>query len=535
MKLIRLTVIMVTLLAAMPLAAADICTEQVPTQQGPVIGLATADGQVCEYRGIPYAKPPVGELRWQNPIPAQERSSVLTADSFSPVCVQSEDNTFKMPGEKKDVISEDCLYLNIWRPAKSGTFPVMVWIHGGSLLSGAGSLGIYRGDNIASRSDVILVSINYRLGALGFMAHPDLALEDPNDSTGNYGLLDQVAALRWVNDNIAGFGGDPGNITIFGESAGGWSVCNLLAAPPAAGLFDKAIIQSGGCDTTLDIEQGYQDSRELVELAGCQGDDPLGCMRLKSPDEILKAMGGFGKNNVLSPESFKFRWVPHHDGYALEQAPIHALRSGKFNQVPLMVGANRDEIKLFTVVLPGVRLAPKHLVRLFYKNMLDKQSLPELEALYPYRDYRRPADAAIDAFGDMALGCKCFDAANAVAGKQPVYYYRFDYDKHLGPHVAGAAHAIEIPFIFSSLDRPPVNLFFSRGQTKKAQVLSDQVMSYWTNFAKTADPNGPGLVEWPEYDKNTKMKIYLDRPVTTRATDNVQKCEFWSEQGLGLK
>jgi para-nitrobenzyl esterase len=451
--------------------------------------------------------------------------------------MQGKDNSFTVPGERPLPRSEDCLYLNIWRPNKEGTFPVMVWIHGGSLTSGSGSYGIYRAGRLAFEGDVVVVTINYRLGPFGFLAHPGLSAEDPEGSSGNYGLLDQIEALKWVKHNIAAFGGDPQKVTIFGESAGGWSVCNILASPKAEGLFHRAVVQSGGCDTVKSLDEGFKDGRKFALNLGCSGPDAVSCLRGKSAQEIEAGKGlkkEEDEEGLLNINDLGFTWVPHVDGKVLKQVPIDALASGEYNRVPLMVGSNRDEAKLFTVVMPGIRLAPKPLVKKALEKMRGPEFRESIERLYPYSLYNRPADAVIDALGDAVLGCKCYQAAEKASPYQDVYYYRFDFDKHLAPDMAGACHALEIPFIFNTLDQPPVNLFITNFQIKKAETLSKAMTAYWTNFAYTGDPNGPGLTSWPAYSTDEKQRMYLDMSMQVRHTDNVEKCEFWEKEAVSM-
>ncbi len=520
-------------------AISGVCDQEVPTAQGPVVGKELEKFRACEYKGIPYAAPPVGELRWKPPKPALSRSGVLDAFEFGCRCISSGSGS-GVPRYMLPDMSEDCLNLNVWRPDRKGEFPVMVWIHGGSLTVGTAAEPIYWGGMLSAFEDVVVVSLNYRLNYFGFLAHPALSEEDPHGSSGNYGLMDQVAALQWVKNNISQFGGDPENVTIFGESAGGWSVCSLLASPLAGGLFHKAVIQSGGCDTVKSLDAGFEHGEEFARDLGCaDSEDVLSCMRDMEPKEIKKALkkakkkkddgGGFDVKSML-----EFTWVPHVDGHALADVPVEAIRAGEFNRVPLLVGSNRDEVKLFAIALPGVRLAPKCLVSKFMESMVGEESVEELIELYPYKEYRRPADAAIDAMGHMALGCKCFQAAEAVSDYEEVYYYRFDYDKHLLPHMVGAAHGLEIPFLFGNLKKPPANWFLTRSQTKKGREITGIMMRYWADFAKTGDPNDADLVEWPAYDKGSRQRMYLDLPAKADKATNVEQCGFWKEQGLTL-
>ncbi len=530
-------------MAVMALAApalADVCTDAVPTAEGKVLGRANAKLAVCEYKGIPYAADPVGELRWKAPQRPAERAAALDAFEFGHRCI-SPGSGSGAPSSMLPAMGEDCLNLNVWRPAKSGSFPVMVWIHGGSLQTGSGAEPLYDGAHLAAGQDVVVVTINYRLNYYGFLAHPGLSAEDPDHSSGNYGLLDQIAALKWVKENIANFGGDAATVTIFGESAGGWSVCNLLASPLAAGLFQRAVIESGGCDAVTSMEKGLKAGEEFARKLGCPGDD-VACMRKLSPDQIAESLKKAGeaerkelkgnKKDLFSVDAHKEEWIPHVDGWALKQVPVDALRSGEYNRVPLMVGTNRDEFKLFTIAVPGAREIPKRTLEKYYGKAFGQDALKRTEELYPWSAYRRPADAIFDALGDMALGCKCYDGAMAAAQYTPVYYYRFDYDKHLAPHLIGAAHGVEIPFVFDNLDAFPVSILLASWQKKSAAQLSGIMMKYWANFARTGDPNGQGLTQWPAFTPDQQLRMYLDLPLRVAPTDNVEKCEFWEKQGF---
>ena len=527
---------MVLLLAGAVARAEEVCQQPVSTSEGPVAGLS--EGGVCAFKGIPYAKPPVGELRWRTPEAPAKHEQALEAKTFGPECSQIEMAPAYLRIGQKPKRSEDCLYLNVWRPQKSGAFPVMVWIHGGGLTSGAGSDAMYWGDRLAAKKDVVVVTFNYRLGALGFLALRGLSAEDPRQSSGNYGLLDQVQALKWVKQNIANFGGDPNNVTIFGESAGGWSVCLHLASPLSAGLFQHAILESGGCDTTRTMDQGFSDGNDFAAKLGCSGPDAVSCLRSKSADQVVGAMKTRKEStgDFLSLKNWNHIWAPHEDGWFLKETPIKSLQSGNYNKVPFMVGSNRNEAKLFAAENKVTnRMTPKSKVKAAVKKSIGPELAPEFEKLYPYQNYRRTMDALVDAKGDITLGCKCFEAAEATAPAEPTYYYRFDYDRSREPLLLGAAHAVEVPFIFDSLDRSFFRLLYSGGQKKAARPLVEEVMSYWTNFAKSGNPNGPGLKEWPAYDREKRSRMILDLPLQVESADNVAKCEFWRVHGSDLK
>jgi len=514
--------------------ADDVCSAPVATAAGPVAGVGEPDAAACGYKGMAYAAPPVGPLRFRPPQPPAPHADVQVADAFSPWCMQRYHPGILDRNDRSVPTGEDCLYLNVWRPEKSGVFPVMFFIHGGGFIGGSGATGMYQGERLAAAEDVVVVTINYRLGAFGFLAHPALAAEAGQEGEGNYGLLDQLAALRWVRDNIAGFGGDPGNVTIFGESAGGWSVCSLLASPLATGLFHRAIIQSGGCDVAKTTAEAEADGRAFAAGLACDGPGAADCLRQKSADEILAAQKATKVDNLFDLRAMmRYQWIPVIDGRALTETPIAALRGGRAAAVPLLVGSNRDELKIFTFDYPGIRLLPAVVVDRVLRETFGPDALAEIHRLYPFAG-RRPMDAAIEAVGDATMTCKCFDAAEAQAPRAPVWYYRFDYDDHRAPHLYGAGHALELPFIFDTFDQRDFDVFFSAAQARRAQALSRPMMRYWADFARTGDPNGPGLPAWPRYDDG-RGRMYFDLPLATRPTDNVEKCGFWERQGVSLK
>jgi len=505
--------------------AEDLCREPVETQQGPVSGLPVKDLSACAYKGIPYAAPPVGELRWKAPEPAVKRAATLEAKNFGPSCLQQEN--FGSGGKSKS-FSEDCLTLNIYRPARSGTYPVMFWIHGGGYTIGAGSYEMYDGSRLAAERGVVVVTINYRLGAFGFLSLPELAAEDPHQGSGNYGLLDTIAALEWVRDNIAGFGGDPKQVTIFGESAGGVSVCSLLASAPAAGLFQRGIIESGGCDLARPQDKGYRDGAKFAEAVGCAGEKPLACLRAKPAQEVLRH------------ESAMPVTATQIDGYALTDQPLAVIQSGKYNRVPVMVGNNRDEGNMFLLVVPGATIASRGLATKALKKMMGPRA-DEVLKQYSFSDYRRPFFLLAAIFAD-GFGSRGFMAAEALAPASPVYYYRFDWDEEALHKTLGAFHGLEIPFVFGNLNlhlrQSMLKLALNHRAVKAGRPLSEEMMSYWTNFAKTGDPNGPGLPAWPAYSKDQRERIILDReirsaPLTAQELGRYQYFSGFSIEELG--
>ena len=478
----------------------------VKTHSGSVEGKVqdTKAGPTRAFLGIPYAAPPVGPLRWQPPQPAASWKGVRESTSFGSRCMQPslyDDMIFRDPGG-----SEDCLTLNIWTPAgaKPGDkLPVMVWIYGGGFTTGGTSEPRQDGAHLATKG-VIVVSFNYRLGIFGFFTHPELAAESPSHSTGNYGLMDAVAALNWVDTNIKEFGGDPKNKTIFGESAGSFAVSALMASPQAHGLFERAIGESGGAlgGPTLRFEPAAVREPRDADFARTElHADSLAALRAIPGEQLLKdaAKGHFG---------------PDVDGSFLPESPAAIFAAGKQNDVPMMAGWNHDEGgsgKAETTVTPtgGSSAAPttdgpSDLTRL--KDAADKDfgehaaaflaafpATTDAEALTRLQQY---ATARFIAFGTWK-----WLEAQVQTGKQPAYRYRFDLvppPDPARPGRYGVFHSDDIEYVFGNIDS-------RKGITWRPEdyAMSEQMMTYWTNFARTGDPNGNGaqadLPKWPAY------------------------------------
>ncbi len=500
-------------------AAAGVCDEAVEVSSGLVRGQADAETATCGYKGIPFAAPPVGELRFRAPRPPSRWEGVFEADAFGDRCMQK--GTMALVDKGQDLgMSEDCLYLNVWRPAKSGVFPVMVWIHGGGYTGGTGSTEMYWGDRLSETGDVVVVSINYRLNVFGFMALPALRAEDENDSVGSYGSLDQVAALGWVQENIAGFGGDPDNVTIFGESAGGWSVCTMMATPLNKGVFHRAILESGGCESSSSVETGYEQGRKVMGNLGCAADD-LECLRAVDAETLLDQTGS---------QLDGFVWVPRHDGYLLADSPLKTIQAGRHNKTPFMAGSNRDEVDVLLKLVPQFKYMTK---RSYQKKMKKYLGVTESEAerlaeLYPPDEYGKPVDAFGQMMTDAGLGCPTYNGMAEVSTHDPpVYYYRFDYDEMKMGKTIGAVHAMEMPFVFNSMDRKPISLLYGPKRIERASELTRVMQGYWVNFARHGDPNGKGLPAWPEFALDAPHVQALDQPVRTEAAEMEDRCEFW--------
>jgi len=456
------------------------------TDKGVVRG-TRVDG-VRSFLGVPYAAPPVGEMRWRPPQPASAWHGVRDATALGPHCAQ--------PATPFGVAStsEDCLYLNVYTPSfvvpELGLAPVMVWIHGGALV--VGESDDYDPADLVARG-VIVVTINYRLGAFGFLSHPALTAESPNHASGNFGLLDQQAALRWVQRNARAFGGNPRNVTIFGESAGGLSVHSQLASPLATGLFDRAIIQSGAYlldPPTLAAAEAAGST--FATRAGCAV-QTVACLRSLPVTTVLARQAGGS---------------PTVDGYVLTQSLAGAFTSGAFNHVPVVQGSNHDEWRLFvaqTEATTGAPLSAAAYVPTVAATLgISIAAATALTAAYPLSAYPSPS-IALGAVGtDAIFACNARRVAGLLSQHVPTYQYEFNDPNAPQPFFpsvsfpTGAYHAAELQYLFG----------FSRGTppfTSEQVALSQTMVRYWTRFAWAGNPNAPRTPDWPRYDTATQL------------------------------
>lgn len=459
---------------------------------GPIVKIRTGavegktDGKVKAFLGIPYAAPPVGDLRWKPPQPAARWAGVRPATEFGHHCMQG--TVYRRPDFPDSGPSEDCLVLNVWVPVthESGKLPVMVWIHPGGFAAGTGSGPGQNGANLAQHG-VIVVNMNYRLGIFGFFVHPELAKESGHNSAGNYGLMDQLAALRWVHDNIAAFGGDPGNVTIFGESAGAQSVNAQMASPLAKGLFRKAIAESGsvfGPDGADLMSARAESDPKLVKDR--LGVSTLAELRAVPADKLLDTFGH-------APVAFTFQNVDA-DGYFLPEPVAAIFAAGKQNDVPLLVGWNHDEASGTPFAITPTADFMKETAK---KDFGDKADA--FLKLYPIDSDELMRRSAMDYASDkwISLETWYWPEAQLKTGKQPVYRFRFDQgptQKDPKAPRMGAYHSVDVQYVFGNLDANPY-----MDWTAGDRQVSDIMQRYWSNFAKSANPNGSNLPHWPTY------------------------------------
>jgi para-nitrobenzyl esterase len=520
---------------AIVVLATSVAGAQVKTESGAVEGTTSADGRIRVFRGIPFAAPPVGELRWQAPRPPAAWQGVRKAAAFGNRCTQGRvfsDMIFR------DEVSEDCLYLNVWTPAKDPgeRLPVMVWIYGGGFQAGSASEPRQDGEKLAGKG-VVVVSMNYRLGVFGFFAHPELTKESGRNASGNYGLLDQIAALEWVKKNIAAFGGDPGKVTIFGESAGSFAVSALMASPLAQGLVHRAIGESGAFFARPGGTLGPL-SLTAAEASGTKFGDALGAsslaaLRAKPADEVLQAaLKGQGQGPGL-------RFAPIIDGHVLPREVPAIYAEGRQMHGPLLAGWNADEVR------GGVVLAKEKPTAANFTERVRKQFGADADAIlkhYPAGSDEEALESAASLGSDMFISYATWKwiEAHLQTGRSPVFRYRFDRRIPIAPDTMvngiaatakdiGARHAGEIEYVFGQLDSVPKVTWEDADRR-----LSDLMLAYWSNFARSGDPNGAGLPSWPRYDKATGYQVmHLD--VEPRAKPDADRARYEAIDAITAK
>jgi para-nitrobenzyl esterase len=462
------------------------------------------------YKGVPFAAPPVGELRWREPRPVTRWHGVRKAEAFAPACMQ---RGVSMPGEAPPSVSEDCLYLNIWAPQvnRGATLPVLVWIHGGGYSNGSASMPLYWGDQLA-RKGLIVVTIAYRLGALGYLAHPELTRESPHHSSGNYGLMDQIAALQWIQRNIKAFGGDPRRVSIAGQSAGAMSVSMLLASPRAKGLFRGAIAESGGLFEPIQLAPSY-----LLSNAEHDGERFMAAMGAES----IEALRRLPAQKLLDEESGAITH-PVLEPYNLPASPYDAFVSHSQNDVPVLIGSNAEEARSLVNVS---QLEASH----FESDIAASfgQLPPALLGAYPHTTDVEARQARLDFERDLRFGWDMWAWARLQAqhSRNPAYYYHFEQKP---PFPAGsiyedwgASHYAELWYAFDHLDQAPW------AWTGADRTLAEAMSSYWANFVKTGNPNAPGLPVWPAFSDNSALVMHLGSSIAAGTVSNLDTLEVF--------
>jgi para-nitrobenzyl esterase len=500
------------LCAVLALAGAGCGTNLVATTNlGKVQGQSSSNG-VLVFKGIPFAAPPVGNLRFMPPQPAKPWSGTRHALTFGKAEAQPPD---ALTGTPQQAQSENCLTLNVWTPGLDNTKrPVMVWIHGGGFTNGSGSDSIYDGANLSKRGDTVIVTINYRLGPFGFLYLGNIAGPQYAQS-GNLGLLDQLAAIKWVRDNARAFGGDPGRITVFGESAGSISISALLGMPAARGLFNRAIAESGAANLAHSTQSAEAITARFMQIAGVSD---IAGLRSLTTSQMVSAEAEMKKQKMQAELLFG----PVVDGSALPQAPLDAIAGGSAAGVDLLIGTNLNEINLWTLTVPSVARFPLSVVSTYMpvvQSAISLTSLATPEAVAASYKSRRPAatdgEVSLAVITDSMFRVPAIRIAEARSPKQSkTWMYLFTWPSPVLPRL-GACHAIELPFVFGNLKAARISALIGGNPP---QSLVDTMQSAWLAFARNGNPSASGVPEWQAYDTGSKATMILN--TTSKQQDN---------------
>ena len=490
------------------------------------------EGEVHVFRGIPFARPPLGLLRFGAPEPQEPWAGTLDATAFRASALQADSAGSPMNQLVRfeyEQTSEDCLVLNVWTPAPdAGRRPVLVWLHGGAFVFGSGSQPMYDGARMAARGDVVVVTVNYRLGVFGFL-HGSTLCGPALETSGNQGVLDQVAALAWVRSEIASFGGDPDNVTVFGESAGSISLSALLAMPAASGLFAKAILQSGSANLVLSPERASEATRRVL---ADQGLEPQGAGRLRE----LSAVELQAAQDRATPRSEGVFYGPVLDGEVLPRDPFDAVRDGAARNVPVLIGTTRDEMKFFTALDPRTSgLDEAGLVKLV-ENLLANRGAERARAgraIELYREARAargedvsPPELWYALGSDATFRHPAMRLAELQSAHAPVYAYLFDYASPIQGGVIGAGHLLDVPLVFDTWRHETIRGF--TGEGPEVAALATRMQDAWIAFARSGDPSQPGL-SWPRYEPDARTTMRLGLECGAEPAPREPERAFWDQ------
>ncbi|MFZ0831928.1 MAG: carboxylesterase/lipase family protein [Mycobacterium sp.] len=504
----------------------------IETTYGPVRG--KDDGRLMSWKGIRYAAAPSGGLRFREPQPPQRWTEVADATAFGPACPQP-----PLPGIPVDLgaqQSEDCLFLNIWAPTSGAAKPVMVWLHGGAYILGSASQPLYNGRRLATSGDVVVVTVNYRVGALGFLDLSSFSARQRFDT--NIGLRDVLAALGWVRDNIAAFGGDPHRVTVFGESAGAGIVTTLLAMPAARGLLANAIAQSSPATSVYDSGRARRVAETVLDELGIDSSDVDRLRNVPIPAIIAASKKVFDEVPVRNPGTLAF--VPIIDGDVLTDYPVKLAKEGRTHPVPLIIGTNKQEAALFRLMRsPLMPITPRAITSMFTEIAAEQPDLqlPTAEQIETtYWRVRRNA-RYLSIASDVGFRMPSVWLAEGHCAVAPVYMYRFDYSTPLLKLLlVGAAHATELPYVWGTLGGPR-DPTLRLGGARTAKAISKRVRTRWVNFATYGKPTGlPGEPEWTRYEPSKRRAcLLIDKRDTVVAHLDAHRRAAWGNEIVGFR
>ncbi|MGV9709183.1 carboxylesterase/lipase family protein [Gordonia sp. NPDC003424] len=501
---------------------------------GPVRG--TSGNGVDVWKGIRYAEPPIGDLRWRRARPVKPHTDILDADRFGAVSPQAQ-----MPGFSLGVdvaLDEDCLFLNVWTPLGASTGsrprPVMVWIHGGAYILGSGSQPLYDATRLVVDGDVVVVTINYRLGAFGFADFSSLNDDREARFESNPALSDVLCALQWVHDNIAAFGGNPANVTVFGESAGAGIVTTLLTVPAAHGLFQKAIAESSPATSMYDQARAARVAKQFLAAADASGKD----LADLSVDRAVKAtMALMDQVPTATPGTIPF--APVIDGDLLPRNPMDVFRDGASHPVPLLIGTNKDEAALFKWMRsPMMPIAPADIERMFATLAAEhpEVTLPPRAQITSAYQGMSPKIAGLGVARDIAFRMPTVWIADAHSRRAPVFLYRFDWaTRMLRVLTLGATHATELPYVFGNLTLGPTDVTFRLGGRKTGEAVSNRMQRRWTSFAHRGDPARDPTLPWPAFDVEDRATLVIDAEDRIVADLDADLRKAWGDEVLGFR